>query len=86
MRVEGERQVKAKRQATEEAAAWMEAERRAATMKRPLEFSFRLCLIKISLEFSFRLCKIDFSLEFSFRFTFQISDWLQIAFRFISDW
>ena len=64
----------------------MEAERRAAAMKRPLEFIFRLCPINFSLEFSSRLCRIDFSLEFSFRLTFQISDWLQIAFGFISDW
>ena len=86
MRVVGERQVKVERRAAEEEAAWTEAVRRAAVMKHPVEFSFRLCPISFSLEFSFKLCKIDFSLEFSFRLTFQISDWLQIAFRFISDW
>ena len=64
----------------------MEVERRAAAMKRPLEFSFRFCPFNFSLNFSFKFCKIDFSLKFSFRLTNQISYWLQIAFRFISDW
>ena len=73
MRVERERQVEAERWASKEEAARMEAERRATAMKRPLEFSFRLCLI-------------NFFLEFSFKLTFQISYWVQIAFRFISDW
>ena len=86
MRVERGRQVKAERRAAKEEAAHMEVERRASTMKRPLEFSFRLCLINFSLDFSFIFCKIDFFLGFSFRLTFQISDWLQIAFKFISDW
>ena len=86
MRIERERQVEAKRQAAKEEVLRMEAERRAAVMIRPLEFSFRLCLINFYLEFSFRLCEIDFSFELSFRLTFQISDWLQISFRFISDW
>ena len=72
MRIERERQVEAERQAAKEEVLRMEAERRAAVMIRPLEFSFRLC-------------EIDFSFELSFRLTFQISDWLQIAFRFISD-
>ena len=58
----------------------MEAERRSATMKCPLEFSFILCLIKFSPDFSFRLRKIDFFLEFSFRLTFQIPN-----FRLASD-
>ena len=86
MRVERGRQVKAERRAAKEEAAHMEVERRASTMKRPLEFSFRLFPIKFPLEFSFRFCKIDFYLEFSFRLTFHISDWLQTDFRFISDW
>ena len=64
----------------------MKAERRAAAMECPLKFSFRFCSDNFPLNFSFRLCKMDFSLEFSFRLTFQISDWLQIAFRFISGW
>ena len=85
MRFERDRQIEAKWQASKEEAARMEAKRQAVAMKRPLEFSFRLCLINFSLEFSFRLCKIEFSLKFSFRMTFQISYWLQIAFRFVSD-
>ena len=85
MRVEMERQVESERQDAEEEAVWMEVERQAATMKRPLDISFRFFPINFSLEFSFRLCKIDFSLEFSFRPTFQISDWLQLDFIFIPD-
>ena len=84
--VDRERQVKFRRWAAEEEAAQTEAEIRAAMMKHPLKFSFIFCPIIFSLEFSFRLCKIDFSLEFSFRLTFQISDWLQISFRLVSDW
>ena len=86
MRAERERQVETKQQAAKEEVARIEVERRAAAMKRPLEFRFRFFPISPPLEFSFILCKIDFPLEFSFRLTFQISDWLQIDFGFISDW
>ena len=86
IRVERERYVEAEQRTTEEEAVRMEAGRRSAAMKRPLEFSFVLCPINFSPEFSFILCEIEFSLEFSFRLTFQILDWLQIAFGFISDW
>ena len=54
VRVERERQVEVERRAADEEAAWMEAERRAAAMKCPLEFIFRLCPINFSLEFSLR--------------------------------
>ena len=50
-------------------------------LKRPLEFSFRLCPIKFPLEFSFRFCKIDF-------YSSSVLYWLfrfQIGFRFLSD-
>ena len=86
MRVKKEREVKSKLQASEEDLARMEAERQAAATKIPLDFSFILCPINFSLYFSFRFFKIDFSLRFNFRLTFQISDCLEIAFRFISDW
>ena len=83
MRVERKGKVESKQWDSEEEAAWMEAKKRAVAMKHPLGFSFRFCPINFSLKFSFILSKIDFSLEFSFRLTFPISDWLQIALRFI---
>ena len=86
MRVDRERQVEARWRAAEEETAWMEAERRAVGMKRPLKFSFRLCSSYFSLDLSLRVCKTELSLKFSFRLAFQILDWLQIAFRIISDW
>ena len=67
MGLEGGRQVEAERQAADEEVAWMGSERQSAVMKRPLEFSFRLCSIYFPLEFVFRLYKIYFSLEFNFR-------------------
>ena len=42
MRVKRERQVEAKRRATEEVAACMEVERQVATMKRPPRVQFQI--------------------------------------------
>ena len=72
MMVKRERQVEAERQAFGEKAAQMEAERRAAAMKRPLEFNLRLCTINFPLEFRSRLCNIDISHKLSFGLTFQM--------------
>ena len=59
---------------------------RKSQSETELKFSFIFFPIIFSIGYSFRFCKIDFCLEFSFWLTFHISDWLQIAFKFISDY
>ena len=71
IRVMRERQVESNQQATKEEAAWMEVERRAATMKLPLKFSYRLFPINFYLDLSFRCCvrltfpRVQFQIHFS---------------------
>ena len=100
MRVKSKRIVEDKRWTTKEEAAQMEAERRATVMKtegqnisvelvfqiqigfRLLSDSFQTGSLKNCKTSDFRLVQIDSS---DFRLDFQITDWLQIGFRIISD-